>query len=133
MSNMSWKHTAWAIVFALVILAALMALPASAQDMGGATSSSLYLPAIEYHFVMWFTDAELEDAMIRDGYDPDIAGMHVNCILDVTAVPPYLYRYTECNQYYINGIGPTEDAVPAHYIQYRKWNDNQVHSVEVGQ
>jgi len=130
---MSWKHTAWAIVFALVILAALMALPASAQDMGGATSSSLYLPAIEYHFVMWFTDAELEDAMIRDGYDPDIAGMHVNCILDVTAVPPYLYRYTECNQYYINGIGPTEDAVPAHYIQYRKWNDNQVHSVEVGQ
>lgn len=130
---MNAKHTAWAIVFIVVILAALMALPASAQDMGGATSSSLYLPAIEYHFVMWFTDAELEDAMIRDGYDPDIAGMHVNCILDVTAVPPYLYRYTECNQYYINGIGPTEDAVPAHYIQYRKWNDNQVHSVEVGQ
>ena len=130
---MSKQHTAWSIIFALVILAALMALPASAQDMGGATSSSLYLPAIEYHFVMWFTDAELEDAMIRDGYDPDIAGMHVNCILDVTAVPPYLYRYTECNQYYINGIGPTEDAVPAHYIQYRKWNDNQVHSVEVGQ
>jgi len=128
---MNKQHTAWAIVFIVVALVILAALPAQAQDMGGATSSALYLPAIERNFVMWFTDAELEDAMRRDGYDPDIAGMHVNCILDVTSVPPYLYRYESCNQYYINGIGPTEDAVPAHYILWQKLSDGIVHSTEV--
>ena len=128
---MNKQHTVWAWLFIVVALAVLMAMPAQAQDIGGTSSSTLYLPVIEYHFVMWFTDSELEDAMRRDGYDPAVVNVHVNCILDVTSVPPYLYRYTECNQYYINGIGPTEDAVPAHYIRWQKLSDGIVHSTEV--
>ncbi len=128
---MNAKHTVWSIVFAIVILLILAALPAQAQDVGGATSSSLYLPSIERNFVMWFTDDELTAAMVRDGYDPAVVNVHVNCILDATAVPPYLYRYSSCNQYYINGVGPTEDVVPAHYIQYRKLSDGIVHGTEV--
>lgn len=130
MNNMSWKHTVWSIVFAAVILAILMALPAQAQDLGGATSSSLYLPQIERNFVLWFTDAELTDAMRRDGYDPDIANMHTNCTLDATAVPPYLIRYSTCNQFYVNGV-PTEDETPAHYVLWHKMTDNILHSTEV--
>ena len=61
------QHTTWAIVFAIVILLVLAALPAQAQDIGGATSSVLYLPSIERNFVLWFTDAELDAAMERDG------------------------------------------------------------------
>lgn len=127
---MNKQHTAWVIVFALVILAALMAMPASAQDVGGAVSSSLYLPAIEYHFVLWFTDAELEDAMRRDGYDVETASMHTICTLDVTAVIPYLIRYIECQQFYVDGV-PTEGT--GHYILWQKLSDGIVHSTEVGQ
>ena len=129
---MSARHTAWSIVFAAIILLVLAVMPARAQDIGGATSDSLYLPAVSWTFPTWFTDAELTDAMIRDGYDPDVAGMHVNCILHVTAVPPHLIRYSSCNQYLITGIGPTEDAVPAHYSLWQKLSDGIVHSTEVG-
>ena len=38
----------------------------------------LYLPSIERNFVLWFTDAELDAAMERDGYDPVVASMHTN-------------------------------------------------------
>ena len=45
MISMSWKHTVWSLIFALVILLVLAVMPAQAQDIGGATSDSLYLPA----------------------------------------------------------------------------------------
>ena len=88
------QHTTWAIVFAIVILLVLAALPAQAQDIGGATSSALYLPSIERNFVLWFTDAELDAAMERDGYDPVVASMHTNCYLDASATPPHDVRYS---------------------------------------
>ena len=126
---MNAKHTVWSLIFALVILAALMALPARAQDMGGATSSTLYLPAIEYHFVMWFTDAELEDAMRRDGYDVETASMHTVCTLDASATPPDDLRYSSCEQYWVDGQA-TEGT--QHYIWWLRLNDGEVHGIEVG-
>ena len=130
MNNMSWKHTAWAIVFAAIILLILAALPVQAQELGGATSSTLYLPSIEYHFVMWFTDDELTTAMRRDGYDVEQASMHTVCTLDVTAVPPYLLRYSSCEQYWVDGVA-TEGT--GHYILWQKLGDGFMHSTEVGQ
>ena len=130
MISMSWKHTVYALAFALVILAVLMALPAKAQDIGGASQSgTLYLPQIAWHFPMWFDDAELTQAMARDGYDPDVASMHTVCYQDATSTPDDL-RWSSCEQYYIKGIGPTEGT--SHYIWWLRLNDGQVHSVEVG-
>lgn len=129
---MSAKHTTWAVIFAIVILLVLAVMPAQAQDIGGATSSALYLPSIERNFVLWFTDEELAQAQADAGYNVDEAQMHTNCILDVTAVPPYLYRFSECSQYFIHGIGATEDADPPHYILWRKLNDGNMHGIEVG-
>ena len=129
MSNMSWKHTVWALVFAYIIAAVLFFLPARAQELGGAASSTLYLPQIERNFVSWFTDAELTDAMIRDGYDVEVASMHTVCTLDVTAVPPYLIRYIECQQFYVDGQA-TEGT--DHYILWRKLGDGILYGVEVG-
>ena len=126
---MSKQHTAWSIVFALVILAALWFMPAKAQDIGGATSSALYLPSIERNFVLWFTDAELDAAMERDGYDVETASMHTVCTLDASATPPHDIRYSSCEQYYIDGV-PTEGT--GHFIWWLRLNDGQVHSVEVG-
>lgn len=129
---MSKQHTTWAIVFALVILAALWFMPAQAQDdapIGGATSDTLYLPQIERNFVLWFTDAELDAAMERDGYDVETASMHTVCTLDVTAVPPYLIRYIECQQFYVDGVA-TEGT--DNYILWRKMGNGIVTGVEVG-
>ena len=126
---MSKQHTAWSIVFAVVILLVLAVLPARAQDIGGATSDTLYLPQIERNFPTWFTDAELTDAMIRDGYDVEVASMHTVCTLDVTAVPPYLIRYIECQQFYVDGQA-TEGT--DHYILWRKLGDGILYGVEVG-
>ena len=126
---MTRQHTTWAIVFAIVILLVLAALPAQAQDIGGATSSVLYLPSIERNFVLWFTDAELDAAMERDGYDPVVASMHTNCYLDASATPPHDVRYSSCEQYYVDGV-PTEGT--QHYIWWLRLNDGKVHGVEVG-
>lgn len=128
---MSKQHTAWSIVFALVILLVLAVMPAQAQDIGGAVQSdALYLPQIAWTFPMWFTIDELSQAQADAGYDVDEAQMHTNCTLDVTAVPPYLYRFSECKQYFILGVGPTEGT--DHYILWLKLNDGKVHSIEVG-
>ena len=127
---MSAKHTAWSIVFAAIILAVLLALPVQAQELGGSQSDSLYLPHITWTFPSWFTDQELTDAMIRDGYDPDVAGQHVNCYLDPSSTPPDDLRWSSCEQYYILGIGPTEGT--SHYIWWLRLNDGRVHGIEVG-
>ena len=127
---MSKQHTTWAIVFALVILAALWFMPAQAQDIGGTSQSDiLYLPAVSWTFPSWFTDAELTDAMIRDGYDPEFAQMHTVCTLDASATLPHDIRYSSCEQYYIDGV-PTEGT--GHFIWWLRLNDGKVHGLEVG-
>lgn len=136
---MSARHTAYAIIFAVVILLVLAALPAQAQcDAGCAApeppiastqSDTLYLAQIAWTFPMWFTDAELTYAMMRDGYDPDVASMHTNCYLDASATPPHDIRYSSCEQYYVDGV-PTEGT--QHYIWWLRMNDGNVHGVEVG-
>ena len=127
---MSAKHTAWSIVFAAIILAVLLALPAQAQELGGATSDSLYLAQISWRFPMWFTPDELEQAQADAGYDVDTAQTHTVCALDASATPPDDLRWSSCEQYYINGIGPTEGT--SHYIWWLRLNDGKVHGVEVG-
>ena len=129
---MSKQHTAWSIVFALVILLVLAVMPAQAQDappVAGAASSALYLPQIERNFALWFTDDELDAAMERDGYNVEVASMHTSCTLDVTAVPPYLIRYIECQQFWVDGQA-TEGT--DHYILWRKLGDGIVYGIEVG-
>ena len=93
-------------------------------------STTLYLPAVARNWHAWFTDSELNAAMIAGGYDVQTASMHTNCILDVTAVPPYLMRYTSCNQYWVNGVA-TEST--DHYIWYVRMSDGAVTGLEVGQ
>ncbi len=129
------KHTLVILAATLLILAVLFSLPARAQDTAeppitGAASSTLYLPAVQRNWHAWYTDAELDAAMIAAGYDVPTASMHTNCILDVTAVPPYLMRYTSCNQYYVRGVA-TEGT--DHYIWYIRMSDGAVTGVEVGQ
>ena len=114
----------------VVILAVLLILPAQAQELGGATSDTLYLPQVSWTFPMWFTDAELTQAQIDAGYDVEVASMHTNCLLDVTAVPPYLIRYSECQQFWVDGVA-TEGT--SHYILWRKYGNNVVTGVEIGQ
>ena len=127
---MSAKHTAWSIIFAAIILAVLLALPAQAQELGGATSDSLCLPAVSWTFPMWFTDAELAQAQSDAGYDVDTAQMHTVCTLDASATPPDDLRWSSCEQYYINGIGPTEGT--SHYIWWLRMGNGIVTGVEVG-
>lgn len=126
---MSKQHTAWSIVFALVILLVLAVMPAQAQDIGGATQSdTLYLPQIAWRFPMWFTDAELQQAQRDAGYGIE-AQMHTVCYLDASATPPDDLRYSSCEQYYVDGQ-PTEGT--QHYIWWLRLNDGRVHGVEVG-
>ena len=126
---MSKQHTAWSIVFALVILLVLAALPARAQDIGGATSDSLYLPAVSWTFPTWFTDAELSQAQSDAGYDVATAQMHTVCTLDASATPPHDIRYSSCEQYYVDGQA-TEGT--SHYIWWLRMGNGQVTGVEVG-
>lgn len=126
---MSKQHTVWSVIFALVILAALWFIPAQAQDIGGTTSSTLYLPQIERNFALWFTDDELTQAQRDAGYDPEIASMHTICTLDASATPPDDVRYSSCEQYYVDGV-PTEGT--QHFIWWLRLNDGKVHGVEVG-
>ena len=127
------------LVATAIIIAVLYALPAAAQcdpscsqlpepPISATASSTLYLPALANNWHAWFTDTELDDAMRRTGYDPAVANMHTNCYLDPSAVPPYLLRYTSCEQYLI-GDQPTEGT--GHYIWYVRLGDNIVHGLEI--
>lgn len=129
---MSAKHTAWSIVFALVILSALWFMPAQAQDappVAGATSDTLYLPVITRTFPLWFTDEELTQAQSDAGYDIDTAQMHTVCYQDATSTPDDL-RWSSCEQYFIHGIGATEGT--QHYIWWLRMGNGIVTGVEVG-
>ena len=138
---MSKQHTTAAIIFALVILLVLAVMPAQAQcdadcsavpepPVASAQNSTMYLAQISWRFPMWFTDAELQQAQRDAGYDIDTAQMHTACTLDASATPPHDLRYLSCEQYFINGIGPTEGT--SHYIWWLRLNDGRVHGVEVG-
>ena len=125
---MSKQHTAWSIVFAAIILLVLAVMPARAQDIGGATSSTLYLPQIAWTFPTWFTDAELQQAQRDAGYGIE-AQMHTVCTLDASATPPHDIRYSSCEQYYVDGQA-TEGT--SHYIWWLRMGNGQVTGVEVG-
>lgn len=117
-----------AVMVAVAILV-LLYMPVGAQNTGGATSNTLYMPEIAWRFPSWFTDAELTEAMERDGYDPDVASMHTNCYLDASATPPHDIRYSSCEQYYVDGV-PTEGT--QHYIWWLRMGNGIVTGVEVG-
>lgn len=117
------------IIVSAIILAVLMIQPAQAQDIGGATSDSLYLAQISWRFPMWFTPDELEQAQRDAGYNVTVASMHTACTLDASATPPHDLRYSSCEQYYVDGQ-PTEGTSP--YIWWLRLNDGKVHGVEVG-
>lgn len=134
------RHTLFILAATLIILAVLYSLPAAAQcdpscsqipepPITGTASSTLYLPAVAANWHAWFDDAELSHAMRRAGYDPAVADQHTICYLDPSSVPPYLIRYSSCEQYLI-GTTPTEGT--AHYIWYVRLGDNIVHGLEVG-
>lgn len=122
-------HDVFVVVVIVVVGAVLLWLPARAQDIGGATSDTLYLPSIERNFVSWFTDAELQQAQRDAGYDVDTAQMHTVCTLDATATPPHDVRYSSCEQYWVDGQA-TEGT--SHYIWWLKFSDGILHGVEVG-
>lgn len=134
------RHTVFILAATAVILAVLYALPAAAQcdpacsqvpepPISSAASSTIYLPAVAANWHAWYTDAELDAAMIAAGYDVQTASMHTVCTLDPSAVPPYLLRYTACEQYLV-GTTPTEGT--GHYIWYVRLGDGLVHGLEVG-
>lgn len=138
----STTHDRFIVAAILVIMAALLwILPAGAQcdaacsaqpepPISSTASTSLYLPAVASNWHAWFDDAELDEAMRRAGYDPAVASMRTNCYLDPSAVPPYLLRYTSCEQYLI-GTTPTEGT--GHFVWYVRLGDGLVHGLEVGQ
>lgn len=133
-------HDRFIVAAILIIMAVLLwILPAQAQcepscrdipepPITGAASSTLYLPAVARNWHAWFTDAELDAAMIAAGYDVPTASMHTVCMLDPTAVPPYLIRYISCEQYWVNGVA-TEGT--GHYIWYIRMSDGVVAGLEV--
>jgi len=131
------------IVAAILIIMAVLLwiLPAQAQcepscrdvpepPITSTASTAIYLPAVARNWHAWYTDSELDAAMIASGYDVPTASMHTVCTLDPTAVPPYLIRYISCEQYWVNGVA-TEGT--GHYIWYIRLGDNVVHGLEVGQ
>jgi len=135
------RHTLFIVAATLIILAVLYSLPAAAQcdpscsqipepPISATASSTLYLPQMARNWHAWFTDSELDAAMLAAGYDVQTASMHTVCTLDPSAVPPYLLRYTSCEQYLV-GTTPTEGT--SHYIWYVRLGDGLVHGLEVGQ
>ena len=128
------NHTRFILAATLLILAVLFALPAQAQDteppISATASRTLYLPAMLNGWHAWFDDSELDAAMRTAGYDPATASMHTVCTLDPTAVPPYLLRYTSCEQYYVDGQ-PTEGT--DHFVWYLRMGNGIVTGLEVGQ
>ena len=128
----AWRpsaHDYAAVAMTVIVGAVLLWLPARAQDIGGAASSSLYLPQIERNFPSWFTDAELSQAQSDAGYDVDTAQMHTVCYQDASSTPDEL-RWSSCEQYFIHGIGATEGT--SHYIWWLRMGNGQVTGVEVG-
>ena len=135
-------HDRFVVAAIIIIMAALLwILPAQAQcdascsaqpepPISATASSTLYLPALLNGWHAWYTETELDAAMRRTGYDPQVATMHTVCTLDPTAVPPYLIRYTSCEQYLI-GDQPTEGT--GRFIWYVRLGDGIVHGLEVGQ
>ena len=135
-------HDRFVVAAIIIIMAALLwILPAQAQcepscrdipepPISSTASSTLYLPALARNWHAWFTDSELDATMIAAGYDVQTASMHTVCTLDPSAVPPYLIRYSSCEQYLI-GDQPTEGT--GHYIWYVRLGDGLVHGLEVGQ
>ena len=133
----SRKRRLAGLAIAAIVLAALIAPSQPAQAQDGATppisataSTTLYLPSMARNWHAWFDDAELTDAMRRAGYDPATASMHTVCTLDPTAVPPYLMRYTACEQYWLDGQ-PTEGT--GRFVWYIRMGSGVVTGVEVGQ
>lgn len=135
------RHILLILAATTIIIAVLYSLPADAQcdpscsqipepPISSTASSTLYLPQMARNWHAWFTDAELDAAMIAAGYDVQTASMHTVCTLDPSAVPPRLLRYTSCEQYLI-GDQPTEGT--AHYIWYVRLGDGLVYGLEVGQ
>lgn len=122
------QHTTAAIIFAVIILLVLAVMPVQAQDIGGATSDSLYLAQISWRFPMWFTDAELQQAQRDAGYGIE-AQMHTVCYLDASATPPDDLRYSSCEQYWVDGVA-TEGT--QHYIWWLRMGNGVVTGVEVG-
>lgn len=117
-------------LFLLIILLLVLAPAAAhAQEGSAASSSTLYLPAIQRTFHSWFNDSELDDAMRRAGYDPAVASLHTNCFLDPSSTPPHDIRYSSCEQYYVDGV-PTEGS--AHYVWYLRMSNGIVTGLEVG-
>ena len=131
----STTHDRFIVAAIIIVGLILLALPARAQDTAeppvtGTASSTLYLPSVARNWHAWFTDSELDAAMIAAGYDPATASMHTVCILDPTAVPPYLLRYTSCEQYLV-GNQPTEGT--DHFVWYLRMGNGIVTGLEVGQ
>ena len=135
------RHTLFILAATAIVLAVLFALPANAQcdaacsaqpepPISATASRTLYLPALLNGWHAWFTDSELDAAMRTAGYDPATASMHTVCTLDPTAVPPYLMRYTSCDQYYVDGQ-PTEGT--DHFFWYLRMGNGIVTGLEVGQ
>lgn len=133
-------HDMAAVVFIVIVAVVLLVLPAQAQcdaecgnvpepPVAAMQSDTLYMPAVSWHFPSWFTDDELTQAMVRDGYDPDVASMHTVCTLDASATPPHDVRYSSCEQYYVDGV-PTEGT--GHFIWWLRMGNGVVTGVEVG-
>lgn len=137
----STTHDRFIVAAIIIIMAALLwIMPAKAQcdpscrdipepPISATASSTLYLPALARNWHAWYTDSELDAAMLAAGYDVQTASMHTVCTLDPSAVPPYLMRYISCEQYLI-GDQPTEGT--DHYIWYVRLGDGLVHGLEVG-
>ena len=133
-------HDRFIVAAILIIMAVLLwILPAQAQcepscrdvpepPITSTASTAIYLPAVARNWHAWYTDSELDAAMIASGYDVPTASMHTVCMLDPTAVPPYLIRYISCEQYWVNGVA-TEGT--GHYIWYIRMSDGVVAGLEV--
>lgn len=128
----STTHDRFIVAAIIIVALILLALPAHAQDteppISATSSSTLYLPAMARNWHAWYTDAELDAAMLAAGYDVQTASMHTVCTLDPSAVPLYLMRYISCEQYLIDDT-PTEGT--DHYIWYVRLGDGLVHGLEV--
>ena len=135
-------HDRFIVAAILVIMAALLwILPAQAQcdpscrdipepPISSTASTTLYLPAVARNWHAWFTDSELDAAMIAAGYDVEIASMHTVCTLDPSSTLPDDLRYSSCEQYWIDGVA-TEGT--GHYIWWLRLNDGLLHGLEIGQ
>lgn len=87
-------HTKSMIVFSVIAIAILFALPAQAQD----DTHANYIPMVSTAERTWFGDGDLWCEMVAAGYDPSQAAQHTWCVLHEIAQPPTLIVYSECTQ-----------------------------------